>query len=98
MSARPVVHRLIASTAMEMASEVYEDCCSKSDAFYKANPVLKKWVAKNWGMFVVTARETLGGMLGRNDIAETAKQTVYDALIADAALPNVGLTSQVTKH
>ncbi len=90
----PVVHFLVAETAKAMAAEVYDKCASESDEFYKHNKSQKRWIEKNWGMFIVTARENLAGLLVTS-MPEKDKEQIYDALLADASLPNVDLKNQL---
>ena len=95
MSSAPVVHRLIASTAMEMAGAVYEEMAS-DDTFYRYNKSQKRWMDKNWGRFVDAARTTLAGMLdASHNYSQIMKDEIYEALLADATLPNGGLPGQV---
>jgi hypothetical protein len=91
----PAVHRLIASTAMSMAAELY-DTMAQDDEWYKQHRSQKKFVRTQWPKLINDARTTLGGMLHANSgMSEMAKAEIYEALVLDASLPNMNLENQV---
>lgn len=57
-----IVHNLIARTAKEICSEVYE-VCATTDRFYKAWPNSRRFVAVKWKEFIGDARKALTVML-----------------------------------
>ena len=88
-------HKLIWSTACEMAGELYDDVMKDNEVFEswhrvcpELTPLLAeiKFIELLAPKLIPRARATLAALLGTNNIAESQKQIVYDALIADATL------------
>ncbi len=79
------VHKLIATTAKEMAACWYDERARKDAAFHKANPSQDRFASQHWGLWVKLAREQLTRMLGGN-YPEQWKTEIYEALIADHTL------------
>lgn len=91
-----IVHKLIASTAKEIASEAYEVMCS-NDRFYKRWPKRGPFVAKNWHEFIGHARDSLTAMLRHVPGTENnpggpkyyytqhVRDEIFEALLIDGA-------------
>jgi hypothetical protein len=98
-------HRLIASTAMDMASELYEELMKDNEWYrrWKAkNPgasskaLFTRFVNKTWPTLIGDARAMLAQMLAR-PIDPKLKETIEDALLLDNTLLRGRLPSgQVT--
>ena len=80
-----MVHKLIRTTAKEMAGHYYE-FMAHSDQFYADHPDLMVFIEEEWPSFVKTTREILTQMLTGN-YPEAYKQEIYEALLQDATLP-----------
>lgn len=79
------VHKLVASTAKEIAAAEYERFASKSNTFFAQYKDQDEWVRKGWRYFVVAARTTLAKLLETN-MDENLKEEIADALIKDNSL------------
>lgn len=88
-------HKLVASTAISMAQELYETLMLDNlwYATWKARcpgltgeALMKKFVELNTAGLVEQARATLAGMLSRPDINQTMKDEIYEALLLDNTL------------
>jgi hypothetical protein len=82
-------HKMVAHLAVEMAQSVYEEY-AKDNVWYRANPNRRNFVKLAAPTMIVHARATLAEMLGRDDVAEKDKIEIYEALIADRAIPRGG--------
>lgn len=82
--AQGACHKLVASTAMELAGALYEDL-AKDNEFYRRNPSQKRFIKKYWSKLVPQARATLADILARPG-NENLKPTIADALILDNTL------------
>ena len=82
---QPHCHFLVKETAHKMAGALYEKMCSKSDAFFSANPSEQVFIAAFWGSLVEDARATLVAML-RGAYPEELKEQIAAAIIADNSL------------
>lgn len=87
-------HKMIAETAKQMAFELYDTLMQDNNwyALWKGqNPRLspeslaKRFVARNWGQLVPSARATLVEML-RRPLDEALKEEISQALILDNSL------------
>lgn len=79
-------HKLIAQTAKEIAHAAYENMASDNN-FYKLHPNARNYVRRFWGAFVGDAREILAGMLARDDVHQSQKDIIHDALMEERTLP-----------
>lgn len=57
-----IAHKLVAETAKEIASEVYEVLASNNN-FYKVYPTREYFVVQCWSQFIGDARKALTRML-----------------------------------
>lgn len=90
-------HKLVRSVAMEAAGQLYEGVMSNDvvwKEWKKQNPQCQtarqlevRFIEKNWTQCIEFARATLGLMLGRRDISDEMKVTIYEALTLDNAIP-----------
>lgn len=88
------VHKLIASTARQMAEACYEGLMQRNDwyeGWKQQHPGLSSqglcnaFVSARWGQFVPGARHILTEQLSR-PIDEELKEEIYEALCLDATL------------
>ena len=88
------VHVQIAKTAKGICAAAYDDIMSNNwqyEAWKKKNPELnpaqlqRRWVEKNWGKFVTTARHTMVRLLTQ-PIDEKLKEEIAEVLLADKSL------------
>jgi hypothetical protein len=82
-------HKMVAHIAEEMAQTVYEECAS-NNVWYAANPDRRKFVKFAAPTMIVHARQVLGEMLGRDDVSDREKEEIFEALLADRAIPRGG--------
>jgi hypothetical protein len=83
--AKGVVHKMIADVAKGCAGEQWETL-AKQNAFYKAWPKRRAFVAHNWPKYLPVARQILTGMLGSPKYTEDQKAEIYDVLLKDGAV------------
>jgi hypothetical protein len=88
-------HRLVVSTAIEMAHEMYDMLMLDNEQWgnwkarypsYNAKQLEAKFCVLMLPQVLPQARATLAGMLGRGDISEHMKSEIYEALLADNTL------------
>ncbi len=94
-----MVHKLIRSTAKELAGAYYEHAASNGkhgDAFYKAFPSQKTFINDQWQNFVLVSKEVLTTMLANPATPEAHKQDIYHALLLDGTLPYSSQEAQIT--
>ncbi len=84
MKRRAHCHWLIAKTAREFAGEFYQRNAS-DNAFYRAHPSEREFIAAYWGKFTETAREIMAKMLA-GSYPESMKEQIAEALMADVAM------------
>lgn len=87
VSAKGVVHHLVAETAKEIAAAEWEGRCSASDNFYRAWPNVNVWVRRRWTSFIQDARENLAGLLDPSQhyqSTEAMRQEIHEALLLNA--------------
>lgn len=87
-------HKMVAHVAREMAMEVYEYKCLRSNEFYATFPDMDEFVRSVAPTLKEAARKALGEMLAREDVSAIEKQDIYDALILDAVFDKGGYTVQ----
>ena len=78
-------HELVAATARGMAEDLYERYAS-DNRFYAATHKQQgreAFIARLSIDLLEDARATLASMLGRDDVPETTKQFIHEALILD---------------
>lgn len=78
-------HKLVKETAQSMAKALYDSMCSRSNAFYEANPSETVFVAGLWPTLVEEARATLVDMLA-GGYPDALKEEIAAAIIADNTL------------
>lgn len=83
-------HKAVAHVAEEMAAEMYEELCSKHDAFYKANPNRDHFVKTMAPELRNSARILMTEMLKRNDVSDVEKDMIWEALVNDKSLKKGG--------
>lgn len=83
-----MAHKTIAAMAQEICAEAYEILASKYNWFYTQWPDRKEFQHHFGSMFIQEARSNLAGYLGRDDIEESFKADIYEALMLDGAIPN----------
>lgn len=88
-----MVHKLVRSTAKEMAATFYE-YAAHDDIFYKYYPNMGFFVQREWQKFVFTAKQVLTDML-KGNYPETYKAQIYEALLDDATLPYAPVETQI---
>lgn len=81
-----MTHPRIVHEAKEFAGCFYEK--KRSGLFRDMWPSQDEYVKHKWPHFVEAVREVWSAMLGRNDVPESHKQYIYEALIADAKESN----------
>ena len=81
------VHELIAKTAKEMAGAAYEEAAWLDDTFYKMYPNQERFIEAQWYSFVKAARGVLSEMLSSDQVEDTVKNQIYEALQLDLAVP-----------
>lgn len=81
---RKFAHALILKTAQEMAREVYEECASMDNDWYRKWPDRRNYVRKSTPYFCTLARQQLAKMLAMPSVPESQKQEIAAALVADA--------------
>jgi hypothetical protein len=86
-------HKMVAHIAEEMAQTVYEECAS-NNVWYEANPDRGTFVKFAAPTMIVHARQVLGEMLGRDDVSAKEKEEIFEALLADRAIPRGGSAVQ----
>lgn len=82
-------HKLIATTAKDMASTLYDEMMLDNALYADATArgvTRKKFVMRVWPELIRQARATLITML-TGELSETLKAQIEDALIKDNALP-----------
>lgn len=58
-----IAHKLVAKTAVEIASEVYEVLAGANNRFHQAYPTMDSFVDRCWPEFIKDARRVLTSML-----------------------------------
>ena len=94
-----LVHKLIKSTAQEMAGCFYEWQATQrryGDDFYEKYPSVESFIRQDWPNFVKTAKECLVKQLADPMVSEIEKQDIYEALLNDAKLPYSQQEVQIT--
>ena len=81
---RQKAHRMVAKVAHQMAEDVYEENCSKTDQWRVLWPDRKAWVRSHRVYFLEAARATLAQML-TGTLPEHLKEEIKDALVKDNA-------------
>lgn len=82
-----MVHKEIATLAYELAKLAYDNCCMKSNAFFKANPNIIYWAKNNQTMFVGLAREALTKLLTLDTTTPEEKDRIMEILLQERSLP-----------
>lgn len=82
-----MVHKEIATLAYEIAKLAYDNCCMKSNAFFKANPNVIYWAKNNQTMFVGLARESLTKLLTLDTTTPEEKDRIMEILLQERSLP-----------
>ena len=82
-----MVHKEIATLAYELAKLAYDNCCMKSNAFFKANPNIIYWAKNNQTMFVGLARESLTKLLTLDTTTPEEKDRIMEILLQERSLP-----------
>lgn len=81
-----MAHELVAATAREMASALYEEL-AQDNGWYKANPDLADFVERTRGSLLTQARAVLAGMLNKPALPDEQKDLILEALVLDNELP-----------
>jgi hypothetical protein len=88
-------HKMVRSVAKEAAGQLYETVMGDNKIFEewkRQNPGASpkqlelRFIERNWGKCVQFARTTLTCMLRQNNIPESVKEEILDALVKDASL------------
>lgn len=79
-------HKLIKSTAVELAGAYYEVAAKDDNRFYAKFRNQKAFMAREWANFVPTARLVLTDMLAKPSVSEMVKEGIYEALINDRSI------------
>ena len=82
-----MVHKEIATLAYELAKLAYDNCCMRSNAFFKANPNIILWAKNNQTMFVGLARESLTKLLTLDTTTPEEKDRIMEILLQERSLP-----------
>lgn len=82
-----MVHKLIRSTAKEIAGAYYEIAAGRDNAFYRAWPNQGNFIQCNWQNFIMETRRILATMLANPAHSEKMKEEIHEALILDSQLP-----------
>lgn len=98
-----VVHKLVKSTAQELAGCFYEWQAGQrrfGDKFYELYPNVDAFVKRDWPNFVKEAKKVLATMLGDPITPDREKAEIYEALTLDATMPYSEQEVQITnfKH
>lgn len=85
-------HKMVAELQVEMAHAVYDALASKphgeGDRFVQDYPSETAFVNMVAPTLRDDARATLAEMLARDDVSDSDKNKIYDALLMDACIPN----------
>jgi hypothetical protein len=83
-------HQMVAHVAEEMAQATYETF-AKDNFWYAMNPDRAAFVKQAAPRLLNAARGVLTDMLTRNDVPESQKELIFDALKADREIPRGGV-------
>lgn len=88
LNERNYAHEMVANVAREMAQEVFE-VWARNNVWYAENKDHRSEIV---GYIAETlrpaARNTLATMLGRDDVPESQKAQIYEAIQLDKLLPD----------
>lgn len=84
-------HRMVANLCEEMAQSVYEECATRYNHWYAANPDRKAFVKECAPTLRAEARAILAGMLADPKVSDKDKERIYDALMLDKTIPQDGV-------
>lgn len=82
-------HKMIGDLAVHMAYEVYEECASRYNNWYKMHPDAKEFVGRCAPTLVEEARRTLAALCGDEKLSVEERDEIHEALLMDAAIPGV---------
>lgn len=83
-----LAHLLVKKTAVEIASEAYEEL-ARDNVFFKTYPTRESYIRQNLSQFIQVARQTLAKMLDGN-YPESQKDIIFKALLKQNRLPKGG--------
>lgn len=83
-------HEMVANLCTELAQTIYEELASRSDLFYRVNEDRDDFVRQCAPTLRDEAVNILGSMLGDEDLSQTERDRIYQALILDKSLPRTG--------
>ena|ERR1044072_223150 len=84
-------HRMVANLCEEMAQCVYEECATKYNNWYAANPDRRAFVKECAPTLRAQARAILAGMLADPKVSDYDKKRIHEALILDKTIPQNGV-------
>lgn len=80
-------HKLVADTCVEFANELWEELC-RTNQFYAANKQhYRLFIQRIAPVLRPHAVKTLSNMLGRDDITDSQKALIHEALLMDRSIP-----------
>ena len=84
-------HRMVANLCEELAQSVYEECATRYNNWYAANPDRRAFIKECAPTLRAEARAILAGMLGDPKVSDYDKRRIHEALYLDKCLPQTGV-------